>query len=233
MFNPRKILSFLLNTVPITNASGPKCTYYEELKELEKACIGAIVTKTMTKLPREGNPKPRLKERLDFHPDCSINSMGLPNPGVDYYVNILNKLKKPVIASVGSVTDLNEYFEIINKLRSIENIKAFEINVSCPNIEKKALALIPEKLEELLNMLDDMKVKYLLKVPPFNFDLEFFEKIANIVADSNCLGVSAINSLPNCMDIDLKTLTKVIKSRKGYGGIWWRLFIIFGISRSQ
>ena len=66
----------------IYNASGAACVSEEELDNLLKGQSGAIIAKSCTENYREGNPEPRYVEV----PLGSINSMGLPNHGVDYYL---------------------------------------------------------------------------------------------------------------------------------------------------
>ena len=74
----------------------------EELEALGRSHAGAIVTKSMTPLAREGNPQPRY---MAFD-GGSINSMGLPNLGYRAYAELIPHLKrfgKPVIASVAVI----------------------------------------------------------------------------------------------------------------------------------
>ena len=69
----------------LMNASGVNCTTINELKELESSSVGAIVTKSCTIEYRQGNPEPRYY----YSPQqfCSINSTGLHNYGLEYYLN--------------------------------------------------------------------------------------------------------------------------------------------------
>ena len=81
------------------NAAGALCVTRDELVALGQSGSGAIVTKSMTVEPRQGNPEPRY---YGF-PGGSINSMGLPNLGYKAYAELIPDLKrfgKPVIASV-------------------------------------------------------------------------------------------------------------------------------------
>ena len=75
---------------PVFNASGAWSMTKKELEDLGKSEASAIVFKTMTLEKRQGNPEPRFFLRDNF----SVNSMGLPNLGVDYYCSILKDLKK-------------------------------------------------------------------------------------------------------------------------------------------
>ena len=66
---------------PLMNASGVHCMTTKELDELAASRAGAFITKSSTTLERAGNPEPRYVSV----PLGSINSMGLPNQGIDYY----------------------------------------------------------------------------------------------------------------------------------------------------
>jgi dihydroorotate dehydrogenase (fumarate) len=72
----------------------------EELEKLGESKACAIMMKSATYLPREGNPEPRYVD-LEIG---SINSMGLPNLGYKTYIEFSEKLKqkydKPIFASV-------------------------------------------------------------------------------------------------------------------------------------
>jgi len=94
----------------IYNASGPRCTTLEELKEIDNSDSCYILTKSATLEPREGNPKPRFYDNKFG----SVNSMGLPNKGIDYYINIANEFKKPYIISMSGL-NLDENMIMIDK----------------------------------------------------------------------------------------------------------------------
>ena len=68
---------------PLMNASGVHCMTVAEMDELAQSAAGAFVTKTATRDYRAGNPQPRY---VDV-PLGSINSMGLPNEGLAYYLD--------------------------------------------------------------------------------------------------------------------------------------------------
>lgn len=74
----------------IMNAAGVLCYDKSELEQVLNSEAGTFVTKTATLNPREGNPTPRYKNTSLG----SINSMGLPNLGFDYYLDYLLELQK-------------------------------------------------------------------------------------------------------------------------------------------
>jgi dihydroorotate dehydrogenase (fumarate) len=57
-----------------------------------------------------------------------------------------------------------------------------------------------------------------VKVSPYNNTLPLFEEVAHLLLELEVDTVNTMNSEPNVMDIDLKTRTKLIKPREGYGG---------------
>jgi len=94
--------------------------------------IGALVTKTVTLKPREGNPPPRLIETASG----MLNSVGLQNVGLDAFLSEklpkLAALPVPVIVSVLGDT-LGEIQELCGRLDKEATVAAIEINLSCPN----------------------------------------------------------------------------------------------------
>mgnify|MGYP000876769798 CR=1 FL=1 len=67
----------------LMNAAGVSCMTVEELEEVRQSSAGTFITKTATLTPRQDNPEPRYRDV----PLGSINSMGLPNQGIDYYLD--------------------------------------------------------------------------------------------------------------------------------------------------
>jgi dihydroorotate dehydrogenase (NAD+) catalytic subunit len=124
---------------PVTVASG---TFgfgleFADLVPLEK--LGAITTKTVTIKPRKGNPQPRLMEVEHG----LVNSIGLQNDGVEYFIaNYLPQLKKirtALIVNIAGET-VEEYAQVADILCRQEGISAIEVNISCPNVKKGCIA---------------------------------------------------------------------------------------------
>lgn len=107
--------------------------------------LGAIVTKTVTLRPRPGNLPPRTCEV----PAGMLNSIGLENPGIEIFIKeklpVLQKIGVPIIVSIAAETP-EELVEIIKQLNET-NIRAIELNLSCPNVKReKFIGLKPETL---------------------------------------------------------------------------------------
>ena len=130
-----KIGKLQLNN-PVMVASGT-FGYAEEFKDfIDLKKLGAIVTKTITLKPRMGNPPPRTCET----PAGLLNSIGLENPGIERFLQeklpFLKKTGAPIIVSIASERDTDEFITLARRLDKIKEISAIELNISCPNIKK-------------------------------------------------------------------------------------------------
>jgi len=118
---------------PVIAASG---TYgfgleYNELIPIE--LLGGISCKGTTLNERNGNPSPRIAET----PSGILNSVGLQNPGVDYFIENslpwLSNQDTVVIANIAGSTP-EEYCEVAEKLNNT-SVDMIELNISCPNVK--------------------------------------------------------------------------------------------------
>jgi dihydroorotate dehydrogenase (NAD+) catalytic subunit len=98
--------------------------------------IGAIVLKSVTRLPRLGNPTPRIVHT----PAGMLNAIGLQNPGLDWYLaRELHKYAQRPCKIVGSVAgfSVDDYAYVCERLAARDEIAAVELNVSCPNVARE------------------------------------------------------------------------------------------------
>ena len=121
---------------PVWVASGT-FGYGEEYQDfLDLNEVGAIVTKTITLEPREGNPPPRTVET----PSGLLNSIGLENKGVEYFKKeqhpILKKLDTRIIVSIAGMKE-DEFLQCAERLADGCSPDAIELNLSCPNVQHK------------------------------------------------------------------------------------------------
>jgi dihydroorotate dehydrogenase (NAD+) catalytic subunit len=95
------------------------------------------VTKTITLKPRQGNPPARTCET----PAGMLNSIGLENPGIDKFIEeklpLLKKTGVPLIISIASDSDPEEFVTLAQRLDKVKEVAAIELNISCPNINSK------------------------------------------------------------------------------------------------
>ncbi|MGC4392639.1 dihydroorotate dehydrogenase [Agrobacterium sp. M50-1] len=138
---------------PIMPASG---TFSEELADVfDLDCIGAHVTKTITRERRSGNPVPRVCEIRG----AMLNSIGIPSKGAEWFVRntipFYTQYEAPLVVSIsaGTADDFARFSEEI----SIPGVDAIEVNISCPNIEDhgKAFAMRPGSTENVIRKIRD------------------------------------------------------------------------------
>jgi len=179
---------------PIMLASGT-VGYGNEISEFSNLNkLGAIVTKSLSLKPRKGNPPQRIVET----PAGMLNAIGLANVGVDEFLKekipFLKKYDVPLICNIAAST-VEEYVECTKILDSEETIKAFEINVSCPNVkdgglqfgnDKNAVGNVTEKVRAVTNK------PLIIKLSP---NVSYISEFAQVVKDEGGDAVSAINTL--------------------------------------
>ncbi len=199
------------------NAAGALCVTREELEALGRSRAGAIVTKSMTIEPRQGNPEPR------YHgfPGGSINSMGLPNLGYRAYAALIPGLKKfgkPVIASVAGLCE-DDFITIATAINASAP-DLIEVNLSCPNIPgKPQIGYDLEASERLLKRVRKVvSVPMGVKLPPY-FDPAHHEQTSKVIERVGVNFLSLINSVGNGLVVDPERETVVIKPKGGFGGL--------------
>jgi dihydroorotate dehydrogenase (NAD+) catalytic subunit len=104
---------------------------YASFADLSK--LGGVVLKSVTRLPRIGNPTARLVQT----PAGLLNAIGLQNPGIDYYLEReVAKFASRPCAVIGSVAgfSIDDYAYVCEKLAARDEIAAIEVNISCPNV---------------------------------------------------------------------------------------------------
>lgn len=199
------------------NAAGALCVTREELEALGRSRAGAIVTKSMTVEPRQGNPEPRY---YGF-PGGSINSMGLPNLGYRAYAALIPELKKfgkPVVASVAGLCE--DDFITIAEVINASAPDLIEVNLSCPNIPgKPQIGYDLEASERLMKRVRKViTVPMGVKLPPY-FDPAHHEQTARVIERVGVDFLSLINSVGNGLVVDPERETVVIKPKGGFGGL--------------
>ena len=163
-----------------------------EFSDLNK--IGAIVTKSLSLKPRKGNPPQRIVET----PAGMLNAIGLANVGVEEFIKekipFLKNYDVPLICNIAAST-IEEYVECTKILDDEETIKAFEINVSCPNVKDGGLQF-GNNLSAVGNVTAKVRAAtnkpLIIKLSP---NVSYISEFAQIVKDEGGDAVSAINTL--------------------------------------
>ena len=189
---------------PLLTASGTY-GYGHEVRDIADVNQwGGIITKSVTRHPREGNPSPRIAETRSG----MINSIGLANLGVEKYCNeiipLLNELQTKVIINIAG-SAMKDYLETMEMLES-KNGKhvGYEINISCPNVKEGGIefGVNCEMTEQLtIEMRKRTDKLIIMKLSP---NVTRIEDIAQAAESGGADAVSAINTVVG-MAIDLKT----------------------------
>ncbi|MDR3211553.1 MAG: dihydroorotate dehydrogenase [Planctomycetota bacterium] len=123
---------------PIMPASGTFGSGGDFQDFYDPACLGAVVSKSITLNPTRGNPPPRVTET----PSGMLNAIGLQNGGLtDFVDNILPDLRQKAKRLVASVAGHSEadYQSVVERLAATP-VDALEINISCPNVKAGGMA---------------------------------------------------------------------------------------------
>ena len=138
---------------PIILASGT-CGFGRELSEyMDLSKLGALSSKGLTLLPRDGNQGVRVAET----PSGMLNCVGLQNPGVDAF--LATELDYMVESGAGVVVNVaghsnEDYIAMVEKLDPFKDkIDALELNFSCPNVKEGCMVIgsSPKAIEALVS----------------------------------------------------------------------------------
>lgn len=125
---------------PVLTASGTFGFGEEFADFVDLNCLGGVIVKGTTLEPRQGNDYPRMAET----PSGMLNAVGLQNKGVDYFIDtIYPRLKKyPDMETIVNVSGsrIEDYAEVCRRLNERTDIRAVEINISCPNVKQGGMA---------------------------------------------------------------------------------------------
>lgn len=126
---------------PVVTASGTFASGREFADFVDLSRLGAIVTKGVSLVPWAGNASPRIAETASG----MLNSIGLQNPGVEAFVAkdlawlADNAASTPVIVNV-SGHSVAEYAAVVERLEREPGVAAYELNISCPNVDAGGMA---------------------------------------------------------------------------------------------
>ena len=167
-------------------------TFGDEL--LDNFPFDAFVSKTITLEPRAGNPPPRLWET----PSGLINSIGLPNKGLDGFLEhdfpFLAELPVPLIVSVMGF-DHDQLSKLVSAVAERDETEAIELNFSCPNVETGLImGADPGEIASAMEVLRPLTDKPLIaKLTPTAHDQA---AVARAAEGSGADALSLINTLP-------------------------------------
>lgn len=201
---------------PILTASGCFASGREIDRLWDISDLGAVVPKSVTLEPRVGLPTPRMAET----PSGMLNAIGLQNPGVATWIErdlpYLRRRGAKIIASIAGNT-VDDYREVARQLGAARGIDAYEINLSCPNVEHRGLvfAVDPDRSATVVRAVRGVLPDATLfaKLTP---DVTDITAIAIPVMEAGATGISAINTTLG-MAIDPVTGRPMVAN--GYAGM--------------
>ncbi|HEM5166401.1 TPA: dihydroorotate dehydrogenase [Streptococcus suis] len=181
--------------------------------------LGSIMIKATTRHPRYGNATPRVAET----PAGMLNAIGLQNPGVEAVLSEkLPWLEQhfpylPIIANVAGFSN-EEYAYVSGKISKAPNVKAIELNISCPNVDHGNNGLLIGQVPELAYQavkaaVEASSVPVYVKLTPSVADITLLAKAAE---DAGATGLTMINTLVG-MRFNLKTRQPILAN--GTGGM--------------
>ncbi|MFH1866322.1 MAG: dihydroorotate dehydrogenase [Candidatus Eisenbacteria bacterium] len=198
---------------PVMLASGAVGygTEYEGVIDLGD--VGAIVTKTITVEPREGNAPPRLVET----PGGLLNAIGLENVGLERFLTEklpeAARLPVPVIASIAGTTP-EQFGRLAAAVGARGEVSAIELNISCPNVERSRNPVWadPRAIEETVSAARAATTKTLMvKLSPNTSDIL---SVAEAAERAGADALTVANTLPG-MRIDVARMKPALGNVTG------------------
>ena len=199
---------------PVGTASGTYGKGLEFQPFYDVGRLGFVVVKTITEEARAGNPPPRLAETASG----LLNSIGLPNPGVDAYIaEVLPKLRTlggPLVINIAGHT-VQSFAVLAERFGAEEGVDALELNMSCPNVSGGLdYSTDTEVAEDVLRRVRDVTdLPLIAKLSPNVTDIR---PVAEACVKGGANAISAINTILG-VAIDWRKQRPVLG--RGYGGL--------------
>ncbi len=197
---------------PVLTASGTFGYGIELAPFLDLRRIGGLVTKSLTLLPRFGNPPPRIAEAASG----MLNAISLENVGVEAFVaEKLPALPEgvTVIASVFE-TEVERYAEVCRRLGSVSRIAGLEVNASCPHVKSGGIEFgqDPKVLAQLVRATRQAtSLPLLVKLSP---NVTHVAEMARVCEAEGADAVTLINSV-QALEVDVERRRPVLSNVLG------------------
>jgi len=197
---------------PVTTASGTFGSGKEfgEFVDLNK--LGAVTVKGVAAEPWKGNNTPRIAEVYGG----MLNSVGLQNPGVEYFVEndipFLRQFDTKIIVNICGHS-IEEYCAAAEKL-SDADVDLLELNISCPNVSAGGITFgtVPQMAEKVVSEVKKYcKKPLIVKLTPNVTDIT---EIARAAVSGGADALSLINTLIG-MKIDINRRKPVLANKVG------------------
>ncbi len=197
---------------PTMLASGILGYSVETFESIARGGAGAVVTKSVGLKPREGYANPTVVQVSSG----LINAMGLPNPGIQEFVQEIRKAKAtlnvPLIVSVYGFSP-DEYARVAGGAVAA-GADAIELNVSCPHV-KETGSEIGQSSQVLIQVV--RKVKHTINKPVFvklSPNVTSIEEIAEAAANAGADALTIMNTV-KALVIDAETMMPILANKTG------------------
>lgn len=201
---------------PIVLAAGT-AGFSDELADvLDLSRVGAVVSKSITREPREGNKTWRVWPTKAG----MLNAIGLANPGIDAFMSeVAPRLKATPTVVFGSIagTSVEDYAYVARQMDSVEALPAVEVNVSCPNVHGGTeFGVDAGALRELVSAVraELRRTKLIVKLSPIAVGQPGLVAIARAAIESGADALTVANTVP-AMGIDVRTRRPVLSNVTG------------------
>ena len=212
---------------PVVACSGTFNFGVEYSQFYDVSMLGAIVTKSYSLKPRQGNPPPRTCET----PCGILNSIGLQNDGIDEFIKKhlprAEKLKVNLILSIFG-EDADEFGKVASKAAEVKDrIAAVELNLSCPNV-KEGGATFSESPDEVRKIVKSvcsiLKIPVIAKLSP---NQQNTAEAAAAAKKGGAEAVSLINTVVG-MAVDIETFRPKLGNVLGGLAVGRRAALLLG-----
>ena len=199
---------------PVFTASGTS-GYADELGDfMDINALGGFITKSITRKPRKGNPTPRIVET----DSGMLNAIGWANIGLDRFIEeklgILGDMSAAVFVNVAGAS-IGDYASVVERLAGEDAIAGFELNVSCPNVEKGGISFGTDagQVAEVTGAVKKVAGEKVLmvKLSPCVTDISVTARAA---VEAGADALSLINTF-TAMVIDIERCEPVLANRTG------------------
>lgn len=198
---------------PVMLASGILDSTPGILKRMAETGAGALITKSISLQGRPGYPGPTT---VEIAPGTWINAMGLPNPGLEEFLEEfpLTSLKVPVIPNL--VADTPEEFEELAVAVAAAGAEIAEINLSCPHPKAGYGGSLTGQDPEASAAVIEATAVHLPVIAKLTPNVTDIGKVAVACARAGATAISAINTLA-ALDVDPELERPLLGN--GFGGL--------------
>ena len=198
---------------PVTTASGTFGSGEEFAEFMDLGRLAGIFVKGITLERREGNAYPRMAETASG----MLNSVGLQNKGVDYFINVIYPRIKDydthIIANVNGST-IEDYVAVTEKLDDLDRVPAIELNISCPNVKAGGMAFGINRQSAMAVTKAVRKAYHKVLIVKLSPNVTNIAEMAKCVVEEGADSVSLVNTFLG-MAIDAESRKPVLGAITG------------------